>query len=266
MVQSSKTGPKWVEGSLKLSGIDNRMIALLKSIAHCGSISQAAKQCGLSYKGAWQIIERANNSAPRILISTAAGGSKGGGTCLTEAGKCLLTLFTELETRHNRFIEKLNHDLAASADALLLLKHLAVKTSVRNQLFGTISAIAAGALSAQVYVDLAGGDRVISAISLETINELGLATGTDAVLLINSTDIALAPISRSINFSASNRLVSTVIRIQGDEINSEVSLLLSGGEIITSVITTQSLQKMMLTEGLSVLAIFKANAPILGVL
>ncbi len=266
MVQSSKTTPRWVEGNLRLAGIDSRMIALLKSIDQCGSISQAAKQCGLSYKGAWQIIERANNSSPKILVSTATGGSKGGGTYLTEAGFSLLTLFFKLEKEHNQFLGQLNQNLAKNPDACLLLQHLAVKTSVRNQLFGTVSAIAIGVVNAHVTVELAGGDSIIVAISMEMLNTSGLALGTDAVLLINSTDIALAVDNGNLSFSASNRLTCKIIRLQQDEVNCEASVLLPGGEILTSVITTQSLEKMALNMGKPVLAIFKANAPILGVL
>jgi molybdate transport system regulatory protein len=263
---STKTSPVWVEGNLRLAGIDSRMMALLNGIAHCGSISQAAKQCGLSYKGAWQIIERANNSSPKILISTATGGSKGGGTCLTEAGQSLLDLFAKLEQEHNLFLCQLNQDLAKNPDACLLLQHLAVKTSVRNQLFGAISSIVAGAVNVQVTIALAGGDRVIVAIGQEMLASLDLAIGTDAVLLINSTDIALVAVNSHLNFSASNCLACKIIRIQQDEINCEVSVMLPGGEILTSVITTLSLEKMMLKVDRPVFAIFKANAPVLGVL
>ena len=84
--------PTWVEGELRLAGtLDSRIIGLLKAIDQSGSINQAAKQAGLSYKGAWQMIERANNLAPKVLITTATGGSKGGGTCLTGAGQSLLS-------------------------------------------------------------------------------------------------------------------------------------------------------------------------------
>jgi len=56
----------WVEGELRLvGGLDSRMIGLLRAIGQSGSINQAAKQIGLSYKGAWQMIERANNLAPK---------------------------------------------------------------------------------------------------------------------------------------------------------------------------------------------------------
>ncbi|MBK8815111.1 MAG: TOBE domain-containing protein [Methylococcaceae bacterium] len=266
MTQSSKFCPTWVEGHLRLAGIDSRMIALLKSIAQCGSITQAAKQCGLSYKGAWQIIERANNSSPKILVSTATGGSKGGGTCLTEAGQSLVDIFFNLENQHNQFVKQLNLELAKNPDACLLLQHLAVKTSVRNQLFGTVSAIVTGAVNVQVTVELTGGDRVVADFGLEMLGSLDLSVGTDAVLLINSTDIALVLDDGHMSFSASNCLACKIIRLQQDEINCEVSVLLPGGEILTSVITTQSLEKMALKIGLPVIAIFKANAPILGVL
>jgi len=56
----------WLEGELRLAGmLDKRMIALLMAVDASGSINQAAKQVGLSYKGAWQMIERANNLAPK---------------------------------------------------------------------------------------------------------------------------------------------------------------------------------------------------------
>ena len=49
----------WFEGDLRLVGsLDSRMIALLKAIEQSGSINQAAKQVGLSYKGAWQMMMR----------------------------------------------------------------------------------------------------------------------------------------------------------------------------------------------------------------
>ncbi len=57
-------------------------------------------------------------------------------------------------------------------------------------------------------------------------------------------------------FLANNRIASKIIRIQQDEINCEVSIMLPGGEILTSGITTESLEKMA----------FKVGMPILGVL
>ncbi len=266
MKTQNKTSPHWIEANLRLTGIDSRMVALLQGIAECGSISQAAKQCGLSYKGAWMIIERANNSATKTLVSTATGGSKGGGACLTESGRALLALFSKLEFQHNQFLEGLNRELSQNPDACLLLQHLAVKTSARNQLFGKVSAITNGAVNAHIRVELTAGVSVIVAIGLQPLNDLGLTIGKDAVLLINSADIILSLDDSGFSFPAANRLTGTIIRIQHDDINAEASILLPGGELLACVITVQSLKNMALEVGTTVQAIFKANAPILGVL
>ncbi len=240
------------------------MISLLMAIERSGSINQAAKQVGLSYKGAWQIIERANNGSPKTLVSTATGGSKGGGTCLTEAGRALLALFTRLEQQHQQFLEQLNRSLADDPDTVLLLQRLVVKTSARNQIFGSIVAIQAGALNAEVSVKLKGGEQVIATITLTSLNGLDLQVGTDAVLLINSADIILTVDSELNLFSARNRLSGSVMRIQQDEVSAEVTVLLPGGETLVAMLTPQSIQSLALESGIPVSAMFKSNAPVLG--
>lgn len=252
------------------------MIGLLRAIDQSGSINQAAKQVGLSYKGAWQIIERANNGSPKTLVSTATGGSKGGGTCLTEAGRSLLALFTRLEQQHRQFLSQLNSSLADDLDAVLLLQRLVVKTSARNQVFGSIIAIQAGAVNAEVTVRLKGGEQVVTSIAQTSLGDLGLQVGADAVLLINSDDITLtldadanrlpasAPVS--MQWSARNRLPCRVLRIQQNELDTEVIVLLPGGETLIAMVTPESVQDQFLIPGRPVLAMFKSNAPILGVM
>lgn len=256
----------WVDGELRLAGLDSRMIGLLRAIEQSGSLNQAAKQVGLSYKGAWQIIERANNGAPKTLVSTATGGSKGGGTCLTEAGGSLLALFTRLEQQHQQFLDQLNRGLADDPDTVLLLQRLVVKTSARNQIFGSIVAIEAGAVNAEVSMKLKGGEQVITSITQTSLSGLGLQVGADAVLLINSADITLTTDPGSDRFSARNRLSGSVIRVLQDAVNAEVIVLLPGGETLVATITPQSAESLALTPGMPVSALFKSNAPVLGVL
>lgn len=255
----------WVVGELRLAGIDHRMMALLAAIAHTGSISQAAKQSGLSYKGAWQMIERANNSAPKLLVHTAKGGSKGGGACLTDAGQSLLTVFLNIQQQHQQFLAQLNQQLAVDPDRRLLLERLAVKTSLRNQLFGTISAIQRGAVNAEIKVRLVGGAEIKASVGLSTLDTLALQLGQDILLLINSIDIMLVRDASAAQFSASNCLSCQVLRVQHDEINAEVSVSLSSGELMSAVITRQSSQQLALAPGSELCLVFKANAPLLGV-
>lgn len=257
---------RFIEAELRLAGmLDSRMIGLLKAIDETGSINQAAKQAGLSYKGAWQIIERANNGSPKILVNTTTGGSKGGGTHLTEAGRAFVDLFNRLEQQHALFLALLNQSLADDPDILLLMQRLVVKTSASNQLFGNIVAIQMGAVNAEVVIKLKGGEQVAVNLSLAMVAELGLHVGAEALLLVNNTDITLASDADYPVFVANNRLPCRVLRVQQDEINAEVKVLLTGGEILAVTLSPQSVFEMRIEPDQSLWAIFNSNAPILGV-
>jgi molybdate transport system regulatory protein len=257
--------PDWVEGELRLAGaLDSRMIGLLKAIEQSGSINQAAKQTGLSYKGAWQMIERANNLAPKVLISTATGGSKGGGSCLTAAGQSLLQLFTRLEQQHRQFLQQLNQGLTDDPDVRMLLKRLVIKTSATNQLFGTITAIQRGAVNGEVSVELKGGEPVVASLALTELKRLRLSIGGDVVLLINDPEIVILTDPDNTPLSARNCLRGTVIRVQYDGVESEIVINLPSGDSLVATISQVSALALGLSPGISAYAVFKSNAVIIG--
>ena len=255
----------WVEGELRLVGaLDSRMIGLLRAIDQSGSINQAAKQMGLSYKGAWQMIERANNLAPKVLITTATGGSKGGGTCLTPAGQSLLQLFTRLELQHRQFLQQLNQSLADDPDVQILLKRQVIKTTATNQLFGTITAIQTGAVNAEVSVVLKGGEQIVASLALMEFELLELRIGSDVVLLVNDPEIFVITDPGNSPLAARNCLRGTVLRIQYDGVESEVVIQLPSGDSLVATITQVSALALGLIPGISAYAVFKSNAVILG--
>ena len=257
--------PNWVEGELCLVGaLDSRMIGLLRAIDKSGSINQAAKQVGLSYKGAWQMIGRANNLAPKALISTATGGSSGGGTCLTIAGRSLLLLFTRLEQQHRQFLQELNQNLAEDPDMQILLKRLAIKTSATNQFFGTITAIQSGIVNAEVFVKLKGGEQIVAMLALTDIKLLELGIGSDVLLLINAPEIIVISDPYGSSLSTLNDLSGKVIRIQDGDVDSEVVIQLPSGEWLIAKITQVSAELLELNVDKPVHAVFKSNAVILG--
>ncbi|PPD20265.1 MAG: molybdenum-dependent transcriptional regulator [Methylomonas sp.] len=263
--QIAPSSNQWVTGELALAGaLDRRMIGLLMAIEQTGSINQAAKQAGLSYKGAWQIIERANNSAPKALVNTVTGGSKGGGTALTKAGLALVALFKQLEQEHQVFLAQLNQRLADDPDTLMLLQHLAVKTSAHNQLFGHISALQIGAANAELSITLAADEQVIATIELSMLRQMNLQIEDPVLLLINDADVMLA-IDHEQPLSARNRLACRIIRIHHATINSEVTVSLASGQLLVILLTRQSAEQLQLAEDMQAWAVFKSNAPILGV-
>ncbi|WP_269856689.1 TOBE domain-containing protein [Streptomyces sp. RPT161] len=63
--------------------------------------------------------------------------------------------------------------------------------SIRNQIPGTVSAVATGEAMATVKVAVEGGE-LTAAVTKDAVEELRLAAGSPVVALIKSTEIALA--------------------------------------------------------------------------
>ena len=76
---------------------DPRRISLLKQIAQTGSISQGAKNAGISYKSAWDAINDMNQLSEHMLVERATGGKGGGGAELTPDAKKFLSAFRRFE-------------------------------------------------------------------------------------------------------------------------------------------------------------------------
>ncbi|MEJ8812744.1 LysR family transcriptional regulator [Variovorax ureilyticus] len=91
-------------------------IALLEAIAETGSISAAGRQLGMSYRRAWMLIDEMNRALSAPAVSTAAGGTHGGGSALTPVGEQIV--------RHYRAIESTAR-VAAAADITALTRLLA---------------------------------------------------------------------------------------------------------------------------------------------
>lgn len=62
--------------------------------------------------------------------------------------------------------------------------------SGRNKLSGKIKDIKAGAVMAQILLDV-NGQQVTSAITNDSVSELGLKPGDDVTALIKSTDVMI---------------------------------------------------------------------------
>ena len=79
---------------------------LLEAIEKRGSISAAAREMGMSYKRAWDLVDAMNRYFREPLVSTATGGSHGGGALVTEFGHEVLRLYREIEQRANQSVEQ----------------------------------------------------------------------------------------------------------------------------------------------------------------
>jgi molybdopterin-binding protein len=67
-----------------------------------------------------------------------------------------------------------------------------MRLSIRNQLSGKVVAVDLGAVMATVQVELDGGGQVVTAsITKNATEDLGLAVGQSATVLIKSTDVVI---------------------------------------------------------------------------
>ncbi|HEY3727499.1 MAG TPA: TOBE domain-containing protein [Solirubrobacteraceae bacterium] len=66
-----------------------------------------------------------------------------------------------------------------------------MKLSARNQLSGTVSEIRRGEAIANVALDV-GGQRLVASITVEAVEELGLAEGSPVTAVIKASDVIIA--------------------------------------------------------------------------
>jgi molybdopterin-binding protein len=66
-----------------------------------------------------------------------------------------------------------------------------VKLSARNQLSGTVSEIRRGEAIANVVLDVAG-QRLVASITVEAVEELGLAEGSSVMAIVKASDVIIA--------------------------------------------------------------------------
>ena len=77
---------------------------LLQKVDATGSIHEAAREMGLSYRKAWMIISRLNKITGRPMVVTRAGGRQGGGSVVTADAQELMKKYRQVNTHFARFL------------------------------------------------------------------------------------------------------------------------------------------------------------------
>jgi molybdate transport system regulatory protein len=69
---------------------------LLEYIVKTGSISQAGRDMGMSYRRAWVLVDEMNRCFKKPLVITSKGGAVGGGARLSELGEQVLAHYRKM--------------------------------------------------------------------------------------------------------------------------------------------------------------------------
>jgi molybdate transport system regulatory protein len=242
--------------------ISPRRLSLLQAIDATGSISQAAKQVGITYKAAWDAVEAMNNLAGAPLVSSQHGGKGGGGATLTATGLQIVTMHERLSAMQAIWMAGLAD---VDADIMPMYRRLTMKTSARNAFFGKVKLIKHGAVNAEVVLALQGDDELVSTITNDSIERMQLAVGKPAWGLVKASWVILSQENDCLKTSARNRLCGVVSRVVMGAVNAEVTLTLNGGSTVSAVVTLDSAEQMAIVEGKRLCALIKASHVLLGV-
>jgi molybdate transport system regulatory protein len=247
-----------------LSRVSLERVALIEAVDELGSISAAAKQLGLSYKGAWDAVQALNNLFDAPLIAAAPGGKAGGAAVATDRGRAVALAFRRMSAEIDATLAKLETTIAGAGAPSDLFWSLGMRTSARNALRGVITAIRPGAVSGEVTLALAEGVEIVAILTRRSIGELDLSVGTPAVALIKSSFVVLAK-GEGLRTSARNQIPGRVAAREDGAVNSEITLEIGGGKTLTATITLESAQALELAAGDAVSALVKAPHVILAV-
>ena len=242
-----------------------RRVALLAEIARAGSITQAAKTVGLSYKGAWNAIEDMANLAGEPLLDRSVGGKGGGSTRLTPRGEALVRNFALIREEHTRFVDRLNRQARGLTADCALMESIAMKTSARNQFAGSVHAVRRGTVNDEIELAVIGGLHIVATVTRESRTDLGLKRGVKAFALVKASSILLMTDAQGARLSARNQLAGTVKRVVPGAVNTEVVLELPGGGSVAAIITNRRVKALGIGVGSAATAVFKASSVILGV-
>ena len=253
------------------SFVGDKRIRLLEAIAQHGSILQAAKAVPMAYKAAWDAVDDMNNIAPEPLVLRATGGRHGGGSELTDFGRRLIAFYRALEQESQVAMARLSQQLTRAGDPDIaayraILKRLHMKSSARNQFAGPVSTLRPGEVESEVTLALGPGLSLTALVTNESAQSMGLAVGREVMAFVKASSIVLMVGDEGARVSARNRYRGTVQALHLGPVNAEVTLVLPGGHhLLTAVITSASVDRLRLSLGQPVTALFKASSVFLVV-
>ena len=217
----------------------DRRIDVLRHIQACGSISEAARQVGISYKAAWQALDTLSNLAGVQLVQCSVGGKGGGGAVLTPDALLLLEAADAMGQAREQLQAQLQQAQSRQADAgpagisvATTLARLQVVTSMRNQWPCVVASVSrSGPL---VVVQMHGAEagaqafEVRSHITQESAQLLGLRPGLPVLAMCKATAVTVSAADASEPPAANNWRGSVARATRGGAVQ-ELAVTLEAG-------------------------------------
>ncbi|SPY07004.1 TOBE domain-containing protein [Oligella urethralis] len=210
-------------------------IELLEQIESGRSIAEAARQLGMGYKTAWDMLNAINNLADEPVVISIKGGRRGGGSRITDYGKKLIAFYRHIESEYQAMLISLEQRYANINDfAVEPSPRLQLRTSARNQLSCSIQALEKRGHRIMVRLNLGAAQEIQAMITQKSIDEMKLSVGQQVFALIKAPMISLSQ-------DSTEALEGVLEAVDRDEAGgAELLIHLKSGQTIAAMIDDAS--------------------------
>lgn len=204
--------------------LSDRRLQVLRALGECGSISQAARQVGVSYKAAWQAIDTLGNLAGVPVVQKSVGGAGGGGAKLTDAGRDLLRAAEAMVQVRGAVLQHIHTTQGLDG---ALVQRLQTQTSMRNQWPCVVEKVELAGPLARVHLRSQHADwTLLARITAESAQLLGLQVGLPVLAWCKATAVQIAGMDTLL--APSNVWACKVARVAAGDMGDEVAVELGG--------------------------------------
>lgn len=234
-------------------------IELLKQIDKHGSLSRAAKAMKMSYKAAWDSLNEMKELSDEELIISNSGGKGGGGSKLTQKAHNYIIIYELLFKTQQDFLKSIDSYTDDVDELQLFLQRNSLRTSARNQLFGTVTKIKKSKINSELTIALDNQLSIKASITNDSINELGIKKNKKIYALIKASWVKLTLKDDE------NSLMGTIIEIKKEKELVEVILKINEKLTLASVMNLKEFETLQVNKNEKVYASFRPSDTIIGI-
>ncbi len=95
----------WLETNGNIGVLGDKKCALLRAIDETGSLNEAMKKLGLTYRKTWDNLRKIEQELGFPVIKPTRGGAEGGSTVLTLEAKIIIAAFEKFHQEYDSIIQ-----------------------------------------------------------------------------------------------------------------------------------------------------------------
>ncbi len=161
--------------------VDPQTLELLTLIRKNQSISHAAKAMSLSFRHAWNLIDKLEKQLGTKVLVRSRGGKGGGLVTLSKKG-------SEIVKEYNRASKGLSGIVKEEG----FWEALGLKISARNKIVGKVTNIKKDAVVAHIAIKSSTPVQIISVITTDAADDLELKVGDKVTAIVKATEVLIA--------------------------------------------------------------------------